>query len=121
FIDGDVDDAGFLIDGDAAELGGFQRFANEFLRIVAPADDVHFFVVELTDDVFDAGSAHADAGTDGVDLRVVAPDGDFGAEAGFAGDAADFDRAVGDFVDLGLEEAADEVRMAAGKDDFRAA
>ena len=34
-----------------------------------------------------AGTAHADTGADGIDLRVAAPDGDFGAETGFAGDA----------------------------------
>ena len=38
-----------------------------------------------------------------------------------AGDAADFDGAVGDFVDFGFEQSADEIRVAAREDDFRAA
>ena len=45
---------------------------------------------------FTRAPAHADAGADGIDLVVRAPDGDLGAVAGFAGDGLDFDRAVGD-------------------------
>ena len=56
----------------------------------------------------------------GIDLRVVGMDGDLGAVAGLAGDAADFHGAVGDFADLGLEQAPDEIRVAAGQDDLRA-
>ncbi len=37
--------------------------------------------------------------------------GDFGAEARFARDAADFDRAIGDFGDFQLEQFADEFGM----------
>src|SRR5690606_7741229 len=47
--------------------------------------------------------------------------GDLGAVAGFAGDAADFHGAIGNFVHFRFEEAADEVRMTAGEDDLGAA
>ena len=66
-------------------------------------------------------AAHADAGAHGIDLFIGAVDGDLGAVAGLAGDALDLDGAVGDLADLDLEEAADEIRMAAGEDDLRAA
>ena len=115
FIDG-VDDDFVVGDG-----GGFEGVFEEFLGVVAPLDDVDFFVIEFADDVFDAGAAHADAGADGVDFGVGAPDGDFGAVAGFAGDGADFYGAVGDFADFAFEEAFDEIGVAAAEDDFGAA
>ena len=47
-------------------------------------------------------------------------DGDLGAETGFAGDALDLDRAVGDFGDFQLEELLDEVGIGAREGQLRA-
>jgi hypothetical protein len=104
----------------AQELGRREGVGHEGLDVGAPLDDVDLFAGEFADDVLDALSAQADAGADGVDLVVVGMDGDFGAEAGFAGDALDFDGAVGDFGDFEFEEPLDEVGIGAGEDDLGA-
>ena len=99
----------------------FERFENIFLRIGAPANDVDLFVVQLAHDVFHARAAHADARADWIDFRVVAEHCDLGAITGFARNAANLDRAVGDLAYLELEQSPNEIRMAARDDDLRAA
>ena len=118
---GDMNTFFGFVDLDVDEFGGFEGFADQLGGIFAPADDVDLFVVEFANDVFDARSTHAHTGTDGVDLWVDTPDSHLGAESGFTGDAAQLHRVVGNLVDLGFEQTTHEVRMTAGKNDFRAA
>ena len=54
----------------------------------------------------------ADARSDQVDALSVRLDGDLGAVAGLAGDAADLDETVGDLGHLELEEGLDQLGVA---------
>ena len=110
-----------LVDRDGLDLGGLERLGHERADVVAPANDVHFLVVQLADDILDPGTAQTDAGTDRIDFFVGAVDRDLGAVSSLASERADFDGAVGDFADLRLKEAAHKIRMAARKDDLGAA
>ena len=121
FADRDRDDFLLLVDCDRDQLGGLECLADQLRWILTPAYDIDLLVIELADDVLHAGSAHPDASTDGIDLRVIAPDGDLGAETRFAGDGADVHGVIGNLVYLSLKQAADEIRVAARKDNLRAA
>ena len=57
----------------------------------------------------------------GSTFSFGAVDRDLRAVAGFAGNALDLDGAVSDFADFRFKQAAHEIRVAAGKDDLRAA
>src|ERR1041384_476808 len=102
-----------LVEDHLRDFRGLQRVLDEFLRIVAPADDVDVLAVELVDDVPDAAAANADAGAEAVDAVVGRVDRDFRAIARLARDALDDDRTVADLGDFELEEAADEILMGA--------
>ena len=100
FADGEVGLLLVLIDGDADDFDGLQRLADELGGIALPANDVHFLVVELANDVFHAGTTQAHAGTHGVYFLIGAMDGHFRAVTGLAGDAGDLDGAVTDLADF---------------------
>ncbi len=102
-VDEDADALLLFVGRNGADIGGFERGSDEFNRISIPADDVDFFVIELTNDIFDTGPAHANAGTDRVDFGIGAVDGDLGTEACLAGDGFQLNRAVGDFADFEFE------------------
>src|ERR1022692_2916423 len=104
---------------DAFQLRRLQRLRDKRLDVGRPRNHVHLFVVELADDVFHALAAHADAGADGIYLRVARIDRHLGAETRFARDALDLNRAVVDFRNLQLEQLDDELRVGAGQNDFR--
>ncbi len=115
--DDDFHRLALFVDEYAADFGGCEGVADEARGVWAEGDDVDFFAAEFLHDGLDAGALHADAGADGVDVAVTRADGDFGAGAGFAGDGFDADDAFGDFGDLLLEEAGDEVGVCAREDD----
>src|SRR4029077_17483568 len=102
------------------QFGRRQRVIDEILDVGIPANDVHLLVVQLANDVLDALTAQADAGADGVDLLIAGPDGQLGAEAGFARNAFDLDGVVADLGDFELEQLDNEAGIGAGKNDFRA-
>ena len=52
------------------DLGRLQGVGDQDLERLVPADDVDPLAAQLVDDVLDPGAADADAGADGVDLRV---------------------------------------------------
>ncbi len=107
-----------LVDGDGLDLGGLEGLGHEGLEVIAPADDVDFLVVQFTDDVLHSRSAKSDTGAYGIDFLVGAVDRHLGAVARFPGERTDLDSTVGDLAHLGLEKAADKIRMAARKDDL---
>src|SRR6201999_2226331 len=97
-----------------------QGFGDEAGGLLVVRDDVDLLAAELGDDHADARAARADAGADRVDPVGVGDDGDLRAVTGLAGDADDFDQAVGDLRDLQLEQRFDQLRAAARDDDRRA-
>ena len=58
-LDDNEDFSGFLVHGDFPRFHGAESFPDEGDGVFRPFQDVHFFIVELPDDVFDAGAAHA--------------------------------------------------------------
>ena len=98
----------------ALSLAGASALVMKFRTFGVPADDIHLLVVQLADDVLHPLAAQADAGADRIHLLVAGPDGQLGAEAGFAGDAFDFDGAVVDFGHFELEQLDDEPRVGRG-------
>src|SRR5690606_23136035 len=82
-------------------------------------DNVDLLVVELRRDGANPLAEFTDAGTLGVDARLVRPHRDLGAVASFSGQGDDFDRAAGDLRNLQGEELANERRMRAGDGDLR--
>src|SRR5437763_307273 len=89
-----------------------------FLWIGAPANDIDLFVVKLTDNVFDARPAHADARPYWVHFFIGAPDGDLRAITSFSRDAANLHGAIGNFARFQFEQPAHEIGMTAGDDDL---
>jgi len=63
-----------------------------------------------------AGTPHAHTGTNGVEFGVVRKHRHFGAEAGVAGSALDFDQALTDFRHFYLEELNQKLRADARRD-----
>src|SRR5690606_29913361 len=55
-------------------------------------------------------------GADGIDLGVDGADGDLGAMSGFACQGLEFDGAFADLRNFALEQAADELLVAAAED-----
>ena len=92
---------------------GRHRVDDELRRVVHVGDDVDALAGDLVGDRLHARTAHADAGTDRVDARVVALDGDLGAHAGIARGAQDLDQALADFRHLELEQLDQELRRGA--------
>ena len=124
-----ADGEGYLlwleVDGEAVayflyvvDLGGGEGAFDEEGFVVGVADDVDLFVPELpAGDVFDALSAVAYAGADGVDAVVLGGDDDFGPLSGAAYYFFDFDDAFGNFVDLVFKGFFEEARGCPGDDD----
>ena len=82
--------------------------------------DVDLLTAKLVDDAGNTTALRADAGADGIDVRVCRPDGHLGAAAGFAGDGLYLDGAVEDFRHLKLEKALDKAGVGAADEHLRA-
>src|SRR5882724_9254006 len=109
-----------FVDDEIPQLGRGQGVVDVLPNIRVPTDDVDFFTAEFAHDVFHAHPAHAHASANGIDLIVVRQDGDLRAIARFPRDALDLDSFVRDFRDFEFKKFADEIGMAAGKNDLRA-
>src|SRR5439155_838421 len=83
-----------------------------------PADNIHFLVVQLANNILHPLPTQTDARTDRIDFFIACPNGEFGAEPGLAGDPFDFDGAVIDFRNFELEELDNEARVSPGQDDL---
>ena len=92
------------MDPDLLDLRRGERLHHEVGRLVGEGDDVDLLATELVDDHADASASGAHAGTHGVDVGVVRPDGDLGAGTWFPGAGLDLDDTVGDLGHLELEE-----------------
>ena len=84
-------------------------------------NDVDTLAGDLVGDRLHARAAHADAGADRIDARVVALHGDLGAHARIAGRAEDLDESLADFRHLELEELDQELRRGTRQEQLRAA
>ena len=111
----------FLVDHDAADIGGLQRVDHECCRVFGPGNDVDFFPLHFLNDRLNAAALHADAGTDGVDAAVAADHADLGAAAGIACCCHDRDDAVVNFGHFLREQLFHEVGMRAGQENLRPA
>src|ERR1039458_7994881 len=109
-----------FVDDEIPQLGWSQRVVDVLPNIRVPADDVDLLTAEFPHDVFHTHSAHADASTNGIDFLVVRQDGDLRAVTRLARDTFNLDGLVRDFRHFKLEKFADEIGMAAGKNDLRA-
>src|SRR5690606_19928306 len=106
-----VDDRALVleVEVDRGDLRRTQRVDDEDLDRVAPAHDVDLLAEELVDDVLDPRAAHADAGADAVDVRIVRAHRDLRPVARLARDPLDLDDALRDLRHLELEERAHEI------------
>src|ERR1039458_1188313 len=109
-----------FVDDEIPQLGWSQRVVDVLPNIRVPADDVDLLTAEFPHDVFHTHSAHADASTNGIDFLVVRQDGDLRAVTRLARDTFNLEGLVRDFRHFKLEKFADEIGMAAGKNDLRA-
>src|SRR5918995_3636273 len=110
-----------VVDEHLAHARGAERLGDEAGRLVVVGDDVDLLAAQLGDDHAHARAARADAGADRVDAVGVRDDRDLRAVAGLAGDVGDLHQTVGDLGHLELEQALDQLRVAARDDDARAA
>ena len=78
---------------DLDDLGRGQGRGDKLGDVLAPADDIDLLAVQLLDDLLDADAAGTDAGTDGIDIGVLAPDSQLGAGTGLTGDSLDLNGA----------------------------
>lgn len=78
---------------DLDDLGRGQGRGDKLGDVLAPADDIDLLAVQLLDDLLDADAAGTDAGTDGIDIGVLAPDSQLGAGTGLTGDGLDLNGA----------------------------
>ena len=86
FINGDVHNLIFLVEGNTTNLCGLECLGNKLTDVIIPSNDVDLLVVKLTHNIFDACSAKTNTSTHRVDLVVMGEDGDLGAVASFPGD-----------------------------------
>ena len=89
--------------------------------VVVVRDDVDALAGDLVRHRLHARTAHADAGADRIDARVVALHRDLGAHARVAGRAQDLDQALADFRHFELEQLDQEFRRGARQEQLRAA
>ena len=119
-VDVERDGLRFGIQLDVEKFRGVHGVRDERLQVAAVRDHVDALAAELVRDVADAEAAHADAGADRIDARVVGLHGDLRAGSRSTRDADDLDHAVMDLGDFAFEEAADEIVGRTGEDEARA-
>src|SRR5215217_7253106 len=110
-----------VVDEHLAYARRAERLRDEAGGLVVVRDDVDLLAAQLGDDHAHAGAARTDAGADRIDAVGVRDDRDLGAVAGLTGDVGDLHQAVGDLGHLELEQALDQLGVAAGDDDARPA
>src|SRR6516162_9860354 len=88
-----------------------ERFHHKFPWILAPANDIHLFLIQLAHDVLNTGTSHSDTSADRIHFLVRGPNCDFGAITSLSRDGLDLDSPVGDFTHLNLEQPSHKVRM----------
>ena len=69
----------FLIHEDAADFGRRERIDHECGGIVGPQDDIHPLSGQLASYRLHPGTAHAHAGTDRINTRIVGLNRNLGA------------------------------------------
>src|SRR5262249_35606377 len=111
--------AALVVEVDLTHARGRERLRDEARRLRVPRDDVDLLATQLRDDHADARAAWADAGADRIDALGVRLDGDLGAVARLAGDAADVDEPVRDLRHLELEQGLDQLGITPREDDLR--
>jgi hypothetical protein len=109
----------YLINREVLQLSRGQRVGDEIANVRVPTNDVHLFVVQFPDDVFDPLAAQTDARSNRINLFVPCPDRQFRAKTRFAGDTFDFDGAIVDFRHFQLEQLEHEPGVGTGQNDFR--
>ncbi len=117
----DLDALGLLVEHHLGHLGGGERVDHEGRRVGRPLDDVDLLALELGDDGLDPAAAHADAGADGVDARIVRDHRNLGPAPGIAGDRLDLDDAVVDLGHLLGEQLGHELGVGPREEDLRPA
>src|SRR6266702_4607891 len=111
-----------FVNGDFGDFGGTQSVSNVGDGVFAPNDDVDFFLLaNLAHHGVYARAMATDKSADWVDTLDRAVHGEFGANAGFAGDVPDFDSAAFHFRHFAAEEPLNEFAAAARHDQLRAA
>ena len=111
FINEDEDASQQRTDDHVIDVGRLHRVWDQDRQGFVPSNDIDSFAGEFLDDVLDPRATDTDAGTDAIDLVVVAGNGDLRTVAGFAGQRLDFDDPFGDFRNFTFEEPLDEIRM----------
>src|SRR5262249_34384751 len=118
FIDHHRGAAEFKAEADFHNFRRLQRVLNQNLAGLVPAHDVDFFATQFVDDVLNSATAHTDAGTHGIDLRVDRTDSNLGAVAGLARHRLDFDNALRNFRNFHLKQSLDEFGLSTTKHDL---
>ena len=112
---------GVLVEHDLGHFGRGQRIDDKGRRIWRPGNDVDLLALQFADNSLDAAAAHADAGADRIDRRIVRNNGDLGAAARIAGGRANFDDTVVDFRHFLGEQRLHELRPRPAQENLRAA
>lgn len=112
---------GIFIEHNLGNFSWLKCIDDEGSCVWRPRNDVDLFTLQLADNGLNAGAAHTDAGTDGIDGRVTRHDRDLGTGTRIAGHRLDFDDAVVDFRNFHGEELRHEGRMGARQENLRTA
>ncbi len=120
-VDDDVHRVPLLVDDDARDLRRRERVDHELGRVLGEQDDVDALAGELVGHRGHARAAHADAGAQRIEARIVRLHRDLGAQAGIARRGLDLDQAFLDLRHLELEQAHDQVGRDAREHELRAA
>ena len=113
--------AGNLVHHHLGDLGRGQRVDDERGRVLDIGNDFDLLALQFTDDSLNPAAAHADAGADRIDPRIVRQNGDLSSASGLAGDSLDLDDAVIDFRHFLGEELGHEFIAGARQENLRAA
>jgi hypothetical protein len=82
-----------------------QGINDQFFGGLQPADQIDALPTERINNIFDSQATHANTGSDGIHMRVMAIHGELAAVAGLARDGLDLDGSGSDLRDLLSEEA----------------
>ena len=110
---GDVHGVVVFIDDDGGHIGWRHGVDHVLGRVVIVQHDVGTLTAQLSGDGLNAGTTHADTGTDRVDTTIVGLDRDLGAGTRITGGAHDFDHLFADFRHFDAEQLFQEVRAGA--------
>ena len=112
FVNGDRNHLVFLVQTDSTDISWLQRIHHKSGRIITPANDINFFVVEFTHDVFHPCPTQAHTCTNGIDLVIITGNGDFSAISSLTSNTTDLHGAIRNFSHLGLKQTTHKIRMA---------